>query len=244
MSFFFLFSLFFFFLFFFFEWFAGGSAAADLSSLAALRERKKRERERKGKTRTFLLTSSPPPPPPQKQCGNKCPGSDDPTKNIGCCGGKCYDLNGDGGPTLACGRCGQPCQTSNGAASCTGGTCSLACNAGYSSCNATSLTNVLNLNVPICVDTTVNPLFCGGCNSRCPFDRYGATTCGQFGDGVNATAASCKVTCSPSYPTQCGTISNYNASSATRPPTSNCANTNQDVNNCGGVRRRRRFFYF
>ena len=90
--------------------------------------------------------------------------------------------------------------------------------------------------MPICVDTTVNPLFCGGCNSRCPFDGFGATTCGQFGNGVNATAASCKVTCSPSYPTQCGTIANYNASSAKLPPTSNCVNTNQDVNNCGGVR--------
>jgi len=92
------------------------------------------------------------------------------------------------------------------------------------------------------VDTTVNPLFCGGCNSRCPFDRFGATTCGEFGNGVNATAASCKVTCSPSYPTQCGTIANYNASSATRPPTSNCVNTNQDVNNCGGVRIFSRFY--
>ena len=92
--------------------------------------------------------------------------------------------------------------------------------------------------MPICVDTTVNPLFCGGCNSRCPFDQFGATSCGQFGNGVNATAAACKVTCSPSYPTQCGTIANYNASSAKLPPTSNCVNTNQDVNNCGGVRER------
>ena len=176
----------------------------------------------------------------QQQCGNKCLGADDPTKNIGCCGGKCYDLNGNGGPTSACGSCGQPCITSNGNASCTAGTCSLSCNAGYSSCNATSLTAALNLNVPICADTTVNPLFCGGCNSRCPFDIFGATTCGQFGNGVNATAAACKVTCSPSYPTQCGTIANYNASSATSPPTSNCVNTNQDINNCGGVRE---FFF-
>lgn len=236
---------------------AAGSPTLLQQQPLLLSERREREtrQEKKNSTSTFEvpLRNSPhstsssslvflPPTPPspfpnknKKQCGKKCLG-----KNPGCCGGKCIDdLNGNGGPTQACGRCGQPCVTSNGNASCTAGTCKLSCNPRYSPCNATSLTGALNLNVPICVDTTVNPLFCGGCNSRCPFDRFGATTCGEFGNGVNATAASCKVTCSPSYPTQCGTIANGSEDDAdddATTPTSNCVNTNQDVNNCGGVR--------
>jgi len=161
-------------------------------------------------------------------CGRQCPGLNDPTKNMACCGGKCFDLNGDGGPTRACGRCGQNCFSINGNASCTAGKCALACNAGFSPCQASSVFTTLNLLVPICVDTSVNPLFCGNCTTRCPFDVYGRTTCGLYG----GSTPQCKVTCSWSYPTQCGTIATSNLPGTI--PTSNCVNTQNDINNCGG----------
>ena len=153
-----------------------------------------------------------------------------------CCQGQCLDPAGDGGPTIACGRCGAVCATiptiQNG--SCSAGTCNVTCDAdNLDVCQA--LQPGTGISLPICVDLAVNPLFCGNCSYACPFDPVGATKCGPF--GPNGTAA-CSVQCSPSFPTQCGTIGDpsnpaNNPDSGLR-PTSSCVNLRSDPNNCGG----------
>ena len=153
-----------------------------------------------------------------------------------CCQGQCLDPEGDGGPTIACGRCGAVCATipTIQTGSCTNAACNVTCDSpNLDVCQA--LQPGTGISLPICVDLTVNPLFCGNCSYACPFDPHGRTRCGPFGTG-GSTA--CSVECSPSFPTQCGTVGDpsnpANDPSSGLRPTSNCVNLLNDPDNCGG----------
>ena len=69
------------------------------------------------------------------------------------CGGACTDVN----DVNNCGGCGNVCPgAANGSATCSGGTCGIACNGGYSLCGGA------------CVDEQTDANNCGACGNVCP----------------------------------------------------------------------------
>lgn len=115
-------------------------------------------------------------------CGHACPSLANATSSCasGTCGFTCdpgwEDCNGaaaDGcevdlmSDVDHCGGCGEACGTANGIASCSGGDCSIQCDAGFADCNGD--------NGDGCeVDLQSDPANCGVCGHGC-----GGGTCGE-----------------------------------------------------------------
>ncbi len=70
-----------------------------------------------------------------------------------------------------CGGCGRACAVPAGAtATCAGGACGYACNAGFADCDATSSNGCE-------IDTRTNASHCGACNARCSLTGVATATC-------------------------------------------------------------------
>ena len=90
-----------------------------------------------------------------------------------------------------CGGCGNVCSTTNGAASCSGGLCSISCSAGYGNCDGIATTGCeINLNSDVAN--------CGGCAGACS-SANGTPSC---------LAGACKIACTAGWGDCDGNISN------------------------------------
>jgi hypothetical protein len=104
-----------------------------------------------------------------------------------------------------CGNCTTVCNSTNGVASCTAGTCGIACSSGYGNCDG-------NPNNGCEVNTNTNPNHCGSCGTVCA-SINGTATCSN---------GQCGIVCSPGW-------ANCNGGLA-----DGCeVNTNTDVTRCG-----------
>jgi hypothetical protein len=107
---------------------------------------------------------------------------------------------------LHCGACPTVCDSTNGTATCAGGSCGITCTAGFASCDAV-VTNGCEVNV------NTDPLHCGGCPTACD-STNGTPSC---------TGGTCGITCSAGF-------ADCDASAA-----NGCeVNVNTDPLHCGG----------
>jgi len=85
-----------------------------------------------------------------------------------------------------CGACGTVCSANNGTPSCVNGQCvASTCNAGFADCNGLSLDGCE-------INTTNNPLNCGGCGNICsPNNATPSCTAGQCIENCHAGFADC-----------------------------------------------------
>jgi hypothetical protein len=126
-------------------------------------------------------------------CANVCTGSD--TQ----CGFKCFDLNTS---IHACGSCNTPCTTPHGTGTCSGGTCTITCDTGYSAYNKT------------CVDTQNDVNHCGSVLVQCnttQSDAFPYCNAGTCDIGCNAGFTKCGGACintltDPNNCGSCGTV--------------------------------------
>ncbi len=129
----------------------------------------KGKKRKKGKGKGHKGTGQPTPTPtttptPPVLCGSvQCqPGET-------CCGSVCRDLQGD---PAHCGSCGRACDYAygsphNGLAACADGLCSVACDAGFASCDGTYYTGCET-------DLRANFDHCGVCGNRCTYPNAGS----------------------------------------------------------------------
>jgi hypothetical protein len=81
-----------------------------------------------------------------------------------------------------CGVCGNACNSTNGAPSCTGGVCLIACNTGFGDCDE-------NASNGCETDLTTDAASCGACQNACSTANASAS----------CVAGLCKLTCSPGF---------------------------------------------
>jgi hypothetical protein len=165
-------------------------------------------------------------------CGTTCSGT-----TPGCCSGGCADLAVD---VANCGACGTACPTpDNATATCAGGSCGFACNAGFGDCHANAPGCETNLNTDI--------TNCGGCGTICPTPTNATPTCSGgacgftcltgFGD-CDASVAGCETNLLTSV-ANCGACGN--ACSAPSNATPTCVSgecgfvCNQGFTECSGA---------
>ena len=155
-------------------------------------------------------------------CGQACPTRPNasPSCEAGQCGFTCLasfeDCDGQVGngceanlqsSTSHCGGCGKTCGTAHGAASCTGGACSIACSVDWADCDG--------VNANGCETSTATTANCGACGNACG-DANGSASCGagdcqltcqtDFGDcdGVNANGCEVDFNTNANHCGQCG----------------------------------------
>ncbi len=143
-----------------------------------------------------------------------------PAATPNCCNNQtCVSLASD---VHNCGACGKVCQAPpNGTATCVGGVCGFACNAGFTLCNGA------------CVNEQTDVHNCGACGKVCPQGASctgGACVCPQ---GTVACAGACFSNLCPD-----GQVFNPAACACRCPPGTTacggaCVNTATDVSNCG-----------
>lgn len=129
-------------------------------------------------------------------CGQACPSRPNASPNCaaGQCGYACIgsfeDCDGQASngcevnlqtSTTHCGGCGKTCGTASGVASCTGGTCSIACNLDWGDCDG--------VNANGCETSTATTANCGACGNACG-SANGWATCG---------AGDCEITCQAGF---------------------------------------------
>jgi hypothetical protein len=119
------------------------------------------------------------------------------------------DLNTD---VDNCGGCSSACGTANGTPSCVGGTCSMACNVGFSDCSADE-----NSSRDGCeTNTASNTANCGGCGQACS-TTHGTASC---------TASQCSMSSCDAGWGDCSASENADRDGCE-------TNTNTDSTNCG-----------
>ena len=110
-----------------------------------------------------------------------------------------------------CSACGSACSGANGTPSCSGGSCFIACNAGFANCDGNAKSNGCEVN------TQTDPQHCGNC----------ATVCGG---GQSCVSGSCQVAgCSPNTADCDGQSSN-----GCECTTSTCCGASCQVRHCNG----------
>ncbi|MFO0631105.1 MAG: hypothetical protein U0325_36515, partial [Polyangiales bacterium] len=159
--------------------------------------------------------------------------------------------------TMHCGACGRPCAVPmNGAATCTGGTCGITCNAGFHDCGGVCVSNSVTAtcgaactacSVPANATATCNGSACGftcnagfsdcdmsaanGCEVNTNTSMSNCGRCGTACSFANAAATCASGTCA------LGTCNAGFANCDTN-PTNGCeASTSTDVANCGACGR-------
>ena len=157
-----------------------------------------------------------------------------------------------------CGTCGNACSSNNGAPSCSGGSCSIQCAAGFGNCDA-NVTNGCE------AATTNNVNACGGCGSVCAVQN-GSPACsgtqcvvasctapfkdcdGQYGNGCEinssnniANCGTCGKTCSNANGTTacvggaCSPVCAQGFADCDGNPNNGCeTDTTASLNHCGG----------
>jgi hypothetical protein len=150
-------------------------------------------------------------------CVAQTPGPNTPPGKcvVGQCNAGYADCNGDptdgcevdtqDGDPNNCGACGKKCDTTNAAASCSGGSCTIACKSGFGDCDG-DVTNGCETNLA----NTTND--CGACGTACT-NPNGTTTC---------SGSACHPVCT-------GTFKDCDGN-----PNNGCeTNFQTDNNNCG-----------
>ena len=129
-------------------------------------------------------------------CGQACPtrANASPSCEAGNCGFTCLanfeDCDGQVGngceanlqtSTSHCGGCGKTCGTAHGAASCTGGACSIACHVDWADCDG--------VNANGCETSTATTANCGACGN----------VCGEANGWASCGAGACQISCKPGF---------------------------------------------